>query len=109
MLRPALLLLGGLIAGCSLFENQPVLDIQTDAAAISIQNVSDQTVSYLALESEEAARIEFGGPAEWPTFGPDEGYHGPPDGIVVGLDEGDTEFLVYWSTGGGINRERVRL
>ena len=110
MLRPAAaILLIGLLAGCSQFGEEAVLDISSNGAAFSIQNVSDRTVSYFAIEVGEAARMDLGNPSGWPTFRPGEGYHGPPIGFVVGFDEGDIEFLVYWSTGSGINRERVHL
>lgn len=99
------------LAGCSLFGDEGALNVDTSMgrAAISVQNVSDRTVSYLAIETETAARYDLGHPSRWPTLAPGAGYHGPADGFAIGFDEGDPEFVLYWSTGGGLHQERVRL
>ena len=109
MLRLPALLSATLISGCSLTGDPSVLEVSSNGVAVSVQNVSDQSVSYLAVESATAARYDVGDSSRWPTFAPGEGYHGPPTDFAIGFDRGDTEFVLFYDAGGDVRRERVRL
>ncbi|MDZ4699434.1 MAG: hypothetical protein SH809_07000 [Rhodothermales bacterium] len=103
------LLLVSLFAGCSSFEDEEVVDISTRGSVVSVRNVSEETISYVAIERDLSYRVDLTDPSMWPKFGPDEGYHGPAVGFAMGFEPGDVEFLFLWNTGEGLNEVSVRL
>ncbi len=110
MMRSATcLLLTSLFAGCSSFEDAEVVDISTNGPVFSVQNISKETIFYIAIERELYSLVDLDGFSAWPKFGPGEGYHGPAIGFAMGFEPGDAEFLFLWTTGVELNEERVRL
>ena len=97
------------LAGCSAFGTGGGLDIRADPLTLVLDNEAGRTVYFIAIESRAAAAADLNPDVTaWPSLAPDQTLRIAYDSID-GYDEGNTEVIVFWSTGGGYTQERVRL
>lgn len=105
-LLPALLVA---LAGCSAFGPNGNFRIEADPPTLVLDNETGETVYYVALTAGAAVLIDLDPDVtSWPSLAADQTLRIPYDDLA-GYDEGDTEAVVYWSTGEGYTPVRVRL
>ena len=96
-------------SGCSAFGLGGGLDVTARPPALVLDNEAGQTVYYVAMEVDFAATVDLNpNVEEWPSLAAGQTLSIPYESLD-GYDEGDTDAVVFWSTGRGWEQERVRL
>ncbi len=97
------------LSGCSAFGLGGGLYVAARPPALVLDNETGRTVYYIAIEANAAALVDLNpNVEEWPSLAAGRTLSIPYD-LLDGFDEGDTEAVVYWSTGKNWKRERVQL
>ena len=108
-MRPLLLLAPLVLSACSAVGPGGGFDVEADPPTLILDNNSDQTVYYVALESETATRLDLNPDVTvWPVVEVGQAVRIAYEDLD-GYEEGDTEAVVYWSTGADFHQVRVDL
>ena len=97
------------LSGCSALGPASGFEVEARPPALVLSNETGQTVYFVAIEADAAALVDLNpNVEEWPSLASGRTLSIPYESLD-GYDEGDTEALVFWSTGDDWEQERVRL
>ena len=97
------------LSGCSAFGLGGGLGVTARPPTLVLDNGAGRTVYYVAMEAGFAAAVDLNPDVRaWPSLAAGQTLS-VPYAELDGYEEGDTEAVVFWSTGRGWEQERVRL